>query len=88
MLGRRGPEGGGTSGAAGHPYAAFQRALKRQNVLMAIAAARDLPQLGLADALELTILVARNDPRRHPRVAACWLPRLLKIREMAAAIRP
>ena len=45
---------------------------------MAIAAARDLPQLGLADALELTILVARKDPRRHPRVAARWLLRFLE----------
>jgi hypothetical protein len=65
-------------GAAGHPYAAFQRALKRHNVLMAVAAAKNLPQLSLADALELTILVARKDPRRHPRVAACWLLRLLE----------
>jgi hypothetical protein len=45
---------------------------------MALAAARDLPQLGLIDALELTILVARKDPRRHPRVAARWLLRLLE----------
>jgi hypothetical protein len=29
-------------------------------------------------ALELTILVARKDPRRHPRVAARWLLRLLE----------
>jgi hypothetical protein len=34
-------------GAAGHPYASFQRALKRRNVLMAVAAAKDLPQLSL-----------------------------------------
>jgi hypothetical protein len=32
-------------------------ALKRRNVLMAVAAAQDLPQLSLADALELTVLV-------------------------------
>ena len=42
---------------------AFKRALKRRNVLSALAAAKDLPQLGLADALELTVLVARKDPR-------------------------
>jgi hypothetical protein len=58
--------------------AAFQRALKRRNVLMALTAAKDLPQLGFADALELTILVARKDPRRHTRVAARWLLRLLE----------
>jgi hypothetical protein len=39
-------------------------------VVAALAAARELPQLSLEDALELTLLVARKDPRRHPRVAA------------------
>jgi hypothetical protein len=45
---------------------------------MAVAAAKDLPQLGLADALELTVLVARKDPGRHQRVAARWLLRYLE----------
>jgi hypothetical protein len=45
---------------------------------MALAAAKDLPQLGLVDALELTILVAQKDPRRHPRVASRWLLRYLE----------
>ena len=45
---------------------------------MAVAAAKDLPQLSLADALELTVLVARKDPARHPRVAARWLLRWLE----------
>ena len=40
---------------------------------MALAAAKDLPQLSLVDALELTVLVARKDPRRHQRVASPWL---------------
>jgi len=43
-----------------------------------VAAARELPQLSLADALELTFLIARKDPRRHPRVAARWLQRYLE----------
>jgi hypothetical protein len=43
-----------------------------------VAAARDLPQLSLLDALELTVLIARKDPRRHPRVAARWLLRYLE----------
>jgi hypothetical protein len=34
-----------------------------------VAAAKELPPLSLTDALELTILIARKDPRRHPRVA-------------------
>jgi hypothetical protein len=29
---------------------------------MALAAAKDLPQFNLVDALELTLLVARKDP--------------------------
>jgi hypothetical protein len=46
-------------------------------LLAAVAAAKELPQLSLLDALELTILVARKDPRRHPRPAARWLLRYL-----------
>ena len=42
------------------------------------ATAKELPRLGLADALELTILIARKEPRRHPRVAARWLLRYLE----------
>jgi hypothetical protein len=34
-------------------------------------------RLSLAEALELTLLIAREDPRRHPRVAARWLRRYL-----------
>ena len=45
---------------------------------MAVAAALDLPQLSLGDALELTVLVAHKDPGRHPRVAARWLLRYLE----------
>jgi hypothetical protein len=47
-------------------------------VLSALAAAKDMPQLSLTDALELTVLVARKDPRRHQRVASRWLLRYLE----------
>ena len=43
-----------------------------------MAAARDLPHLSLLDALELTMLIARKDPSRYPRVAARWLARFLE----------
>jgi hypothetical protein len=33
-------------------------------------AAKEIVRVNLVDALELTILIARKDPRRHPRVAA------------------
>jgi hypothetical protein len=42
-------------------------------VVAAVAAARELPQLSLLDALDLTMLVARKDAARHPRMAARWL---------------
>ena len=57
----------------GHPYRVFQQAIQRRNVVAAIGAAHDLPHLSLADALDLTMLVARKDPGRHPRIAARWL---------------
>jgi NAD(P)H-dependent FMN reductase len=47
-------------------------------VLEAVAAAKELPQLGLVDALELTLLIGRKDPRRHQRAAARWLQRFLE----------
>jgi hypothetical protein len=72
------PRGGGASTSQGRPYAIFQRALSRRNVLDAVAAARELPQLSLLDALELTLLIARKDPHRHQRVAARWLLRFLE----------
>jgi hypothetical protein len=75
---RPGPEGGGVSTSQGRPYGIFQRAIQRRNVLAAVAAAKELPQLGLDDALELTMLVARKDPHRHERMAARWLLRLLE----------
>jgi hypothetical protein len=47
-------------------------------VIAAVAAAKELPQLSLLDALELTMLIARKDSNRYPRVAARWLQRLLE----------
>ena len=75
---RSGPEGGGASTSQGHPLAIFRRALQRENLTVAEAVARELPRLDLLDTLELTILIARKDPRRHPRVAARWLLRYLE----------
>ena len=37
---------------------------------VAEAAAKELPPLNLTDALDLTMLIARKDPHRHPQVAA------------------
>jgi endonuclease III len=62
----------------GRSYGIFQKAIQRRNVIAAVAAAKELPQLSLLDALELTMLIARKDSSRYPRVAARWLQRLLE----------
>jgi hypothetical protein len=73
-----GPEEGAASTSQGHSYGIFQKAIQRRNVIAAVAAAKELRLLSLLDALKLTLLVARKDPRRHPRVAARWLQRYLE----------
>ena len=72
------PRGGGASTSQGRSYGIFQKAIQRRNVVAAVAAARELPQLTLIDALELTMLIARKDSSRYPRVAARWLQRYLE----------
>ena len=47
----------------GHAYARFRRALDHGNALAALAAAGELPHVGLSDALE-PCLALRGDPRR------------------------
>jgi hypothetical protein len=66
---------GGISTSQGRPHSILRRALLHGNLLVAEATAKELPQLNLTDSLELTMLIARKDPRRHPRVAARWLLR-------------
>jgi hypothetical protein len=48
------------------------------NPIGAEATAKERPRLGVGDALELTLLLARKDARRHPRVAPRWLLRYLE----------
>lgn len=47
----------------GHAYARFRRALDNGNTMAAIAAAGDIPHIGLTDALELC-LALRDAPLR------------------------
>ena len=65
--GTSGPGGGATSTSQGHSYGIFQKAIQRRNVIAAVAAARELPQLSLLDALELTMLIARKVRRSTRR---------------------
>jgi hypothetical protein len=66
-----------------HPRAIFQRAIERGNLLIAETTLRELGRPTLSELLELTILIAFNEPRRHPRVAARWLVRYLQERDQA-----
>jgi polynucleotide 5'-kinase involved in rRNA processing len=60
-----------------HPRAIFQRAIERGNLVVAEVTAREIGRISLVEALELTALVARRDPKRHRRFAARWLWRYL-----------
>jgi hypothetical protein len=61
--------------AQGHPRANFKRAIERGNLVAAEAAARDLGQLTLEEALRLLFLYAERDPVRYERTALRWLAR-------------
>jgi hypothetical protein len=52
----------------------------RRSRALAEATAREVGRISLAEALELTLLIAQKEPRRHPRVAARWLLRYLEER--------
>jgi hypothetical protein len=60
----------------GHPHARFRRALSTGNPKLAEAAARELQQISLADALDLCLLY-RHDHERYERAAARWIARLI-----------
>ena len=40
--------------------------------------ARELGRISLAEALELTILIAKKEPKRLPKVAVRWLERYIQ----------
>jgi hypothetical protein len=60
----------------GSAYGRFRRALDRGSLLQALSAAAELPHVGLLDALELLLLLARDGDERRFR-AACtrWASR-------------
>jgi hypothetical protein len=60
----------------GSPYARFRRAVETDSATLATAAARELPQLTLADSLRLCLLYARSDPNRFDRAIVRWHGRL------------
>jgi hypothetical protein len=56
----------------------FRRALDRGNVTEALSAASELQFVALAEALELTLLLADKEPERYDRAAARWHVRFLQ----------
>jgi hypothetical protein len=50
----------------------FRRALDRGNVTEALSAASELQFVGLAEALELTLLLADSDQDKYERAAVRW----------------
>ena len=53
----------------GTAYGRFRKALDRGLVSQALLAAAELPHLGLADALELVLLVLDQQPAKFERAA-------------------
>jgi hypothetical protein len=59
----------------GSAYTRFRRALDAGNELLVIAAARELPRIGLEDALRICLLIRGGDADRYERAAVRWLGR-------------
>jgi hypothetical protein len=59
----------------GNAYSRFRRALASGNETLVIAAARELPQVALDDALRICLVLRGGDPARYERAAVRWLGR-------------
>ena len=56
----------------GSAYMRFRRALDRGNVTEALSAVSELQFVGLAEALELTLLLADGEREKYERAALRW----------------
>lgn len=56
-------------------YSRFRRALDTGNANLVIAAALELPQVALEDALRICLVFRDGDPERYERAAVRWLGR-------------
>jgi hypothetical protein len=64
--------------AQGSAYHRFRRALDRGNVTEVFSSASELQHVGLAEALELCLLLRDKAPERYPRAALRWHGRLCR----------
>ncbi|MGO9904351.1 MAG: hypothetical protein ACLP4R_24620 [Solirubrobacteraceae bacterium] len=62
-------------GDAGSPYARFRRSLETCNPHLVLAAACELPQVALDDALHVCLVLRDSDPDRYESAAVRWLGR-------------
>src|SRR3954469_25347389 len=56
----------------GSAFMRFRRALDRGNATEALSAAAELQFVGLAEALELTLLLVEAKPEKYERAATRW----------------
>jgi hypothetical protein len=59
----------------GSAYTRFRRALGTGNEHLVLAAARELPRIGLDDALRICLVFREGDAQRYERAAVRWLGR-------------
>jgi hypothetical protein len=59
----------------GSAYVRFRRALQTGNATLVIAAAKELPQIALDDALRVCLVFRDGDRERYERAAVRWLGR-------------
>jgi hypothetical protein len=69
----------------GSPHARFRRALLTKNVFLIDAAAAELPQVGLDDALRILVVFAEKRDPRFQRAAARFAARLTMERRLSPA---
>lgn len=60
----------------GSSYANFRRALLGGNLTIITAAAAELDEIGLEDALRILVVMARANDPRYERAGAKWAARL------------
>jgi hypothetical protein len=70
-------------GDAGSAYARFRRALLTGNLAMIDASARELPQISLADALRILVVMAEKRDERYMRAGARWGGRVIAERRLS-----
>ncbi len=66
----------------GGSYQRFRRALEVGNPTLVRAAAAELPQVGLEDALGICLVLLDGEPQRFPAAAARWHARLCMERRL------